>query len=207
MKLINIALQNDAPSKAIDEERFYQLFGVRYLSQLTFQDWTVEKWIRRQCRHVEKEGRVDFCSKWLGSFHQEALTKGREKDVTIRWIDEKIGYGIFANRPFSQWEFIGEYTGILRRRRLIYPNLNDYCFMYPSEWVSLKAHTIDSEKEGNFTRFINHSDRPNLESIALFQDGIYHVVFRAAQPIPSGAELTYHYGDVYWKRRKKLSSY
>lgn len=125
-------------------------------------------------------------------------------DVSIRWICPDMGYGVFTNGFLKKWQFVGEYTGVVRRRRLIFPNLNDYCFMYPREWISPKLFTIDSEREGNFTRFINHSDTPNLESVAVFKGGVFHIVFRTTEDILPGKELVYDYGPVYWRKRKKL---
>jgi SET domain-containing protein len=60
---------------------------------------------------------------------------------------------------------------------------------------------IDAEEKGNFTRFINHSDEPNLTSRWIVVDGIYHVILFANQLIPKGTQLTYDYGPNYWSQR------
>lgn len=203
MRHIKIALTSDGPAKEMSETRFEEVFGVRYFPHLEYADWTVERIIRKLCGKAEKAGKIGELALWLGKLHGKAIDEAKVPDITIRWIGENIGYGLFTNKPLSQWEFIGEYTGILRRRRLIFPDINDYCFMYPKEWISLKAFTIDSVATGNFTRFINHSDTPNLESVSVYHGGIFHIIFRAIKEIPAGTQLTYDYGDIYWRSRKK----
>lgn len=203
MRLIKIALTSSASAKAIPEDRFEEIFSVRYFPQLECSDWTVERWIRKRCEKAHKKGKIGDLALWLGKLHGKAIDEANIPDITIRWIGEAIGYGLYTNQPLSKWEYIGEYTGIIRRRRLIFPDVNDYCFMYPREWIATKAFTIDSEKQGNYTRFINHSDNPNLESVSVYHGGIFHIIFRAIREISAGTELTYDYGDVYWKGRKK----
>lgn len=203
MRLIKLALSPAAPAKEVSEERFNDLLGVRYFPQLECADWTVEQWIRHRCTQAEKKGKIGKLAQWLGKLHAKAIDQGSVPDVTIRWIHEKIGYGLFADRAFAKWEFIGEYTGILRRRALFFPDINDYCFMYPREWISMRAYTIDSEKQGNYTRYINHSDTPNMESVSVYHGGMFHIIFRTIQEIPAGTELTYDYGDIYWRGRRK----
>jgi uncharacterized protein len=206
MEKIHIALKVGEPDRAYGVKRFEELFGIRYFPHLEFADWQVERWIQHKCAQAYKRGSIGELALWLGKLHGQQIERGEVPDLSIRWIDEKIGYGAFANRPYKKWEYIGEYTGILRRRRLIFPNINDYCFMYPREWISLRAFTIDSEKQGSLTRFINHSDTPNCESVSVFHGGIFHIIFRATCAINAGSELTYDYGDIYWLRRKKLPS-
>lgn len=181
-----------------------ELFGIRYLSRLEFANWQVEQWMRKRCLRAHLKGKIDPSAKWLGELHGRELEQGIPLDLTIRWIGKRMGYGLFTNRPLRAWECIGEYTGILRRRNLFLPNVNDYCFMYPRKWVTLKAFTIDSEKQGNYTRFINHSDLPNCEALSAFFGGLFHIIFRTCRAIQSGEELTYDYGEIYWGRRKKI---
>ncbi|MCH9608739.1 MAG: hypothetical protein S4CHLAM45_13200 [Chlamydiales bacterium] len=78
--------------------------------------------------------------------------------------------------------------------------------MYPREWIALKAFAIDSQAEGNLLRFVNHADTPNLESLSVYHDGLFHIIFRATREIKVGEELNYDYGGIYWNHRRKVSS-
>ncbi|CAL2047998.1 unnamed protein product [Caenorhabditis brenneri] len=62
---------------------------------------------------------------------------------------------------------------------------------------------INPLKKGNFTRMFNHSCDPNMEILRVFQGGVspadIRVVFTAIREIKAGEELTWHYGDEYFK--------
>lgn len=201
---IHVSLVNPPQDIEISTERFEELFQIRYLQHLEFENWEAEQWIKNKSKKAEKRGRMGDLAIWLGHFHRKEIEEAKVPDLSIRWIDESIGYGLFTTRTFQPWEFIGEYTGLVRRRKRLRPNINDYCFMYPHEWFPTRAYTIDGNKQGNYTRFINHSDTPNCESVAVYHDGYLHIILRTIQEVPKGAQLTYDYGDIYWRRRKKI---
>ncbi|NGX61000.1 MAG: hypothetical protein K940chlam9_00478 [Chlamydiae bacterium] len=204
MSSIQIAFTPDAPSKMISIKRFEELFELEYYPQLKFADWRAESWIRKKCGAAYKKGKIQELALWLGKFHGKQIEAAEIPDITIRWIGQEIGYGLFTNRPLEKWEYIGEYTGLVRPRSHFFRDINDYCFMYPHLWIPTKSFTIDSQKCGNYTRFINHNDSPNCESISVYYDGVFHIIFRAIEEIPANTELTYDYGDIYWNNRKKL---
>jgi uncharacterized protein len=205
MKTIKIAWNLEAPPQEYSQKRFEELFELTYLPHLGFANWNVEQWIREKCARGHQKGKIKQLALWLGKLHGHQIEAAEVPDVAIKWVKPEIGYGLFTNVPLKKWAYIGEYTGILRRRPLLLPNLNDYCFMYPRAWHSLKAFTIDSKAHGNYTRFINHRDCPNCESVGVFYSGIYHIIFRTTQDIPAGSELTYDYGHIYWANRKKIA--
>lgn len=184
-----------------DEKRFEQIFGIQYIKKLEFADFEVEQLVKNQCQKVMKKNRIGQNAKWLGSLYASKIESEYAPKVAIKWIHESIGYGVYALEDISAWQFIGEYAGVLRRRKILIPDLNDYCFMYPEIGLRLKNVTIDSKEKGNFTRYINHSDHPNIESIAVFTEGYYRIIFRSIKAIKAGTELSYDYGDIYWTRR------
>lgn len=193
-------------AKLSSSRTFEQQFGVRYLHSLEFANWRVEHYLRKRCAQAYKKGLIEDLTLWLGKLHKREVQEGADIDVTIKWIDERMGYGLFTNCNLPAWHYVGEYAGLLRRRGLFKRDVNDYCFQYPREWISTKAFTIDSEEQGNYTRFINHSDKPNIESRSFFHDGVFHIAFRTIEEIQADQELTYDYGEIYWDNRKKITS-
>lgn len=188
-----------------DLPRLEKIFEIKYIHHLQFEDSYCEEFIRDRCRKAFKKEKIDSLALWLGTYHAKDLDRTSIPDVTLKWIDPKIGYGIFSNTSFKKWDYIGEYAGLLKRKNFRFPNVNDYCFMYPRSFkFQRKSFTIDSEKYGNYTRFINHSDFPNAETICVFHEGIFRVLIRACKPIYPGEEITYDYGEYYWQRRTKL---
>ncbi|EPP34599.1 SET domain protein [Chlamydia ibidis] len=188
-------------------ERAEKLLNFSFLPFLTFPDWKVEEKVRRLCRKAEKRCSITPLSKWLGQLHNNDLTSPPSPPITICWINSYIGYGVFARQHIPAWSYIGEYTGLLRHRQALWLDENDYCFRYPLPLLSWRYFTIDSGYQGNFTRFINHSDKPNVEAIGAFHDGLFHIIIRSIKTIEAGEELCYHYGPLYWKHRKKRDEF
>lgn len=184
-------------------DQFEYVFKLAYLSKVSFENWRIEKWIKTRCGQLEKKKAIHELPLWLGALHGKQSVLFPTENLSIRWISPKVGYGLFTEKRLAAWSFIGEYTGVIRERGLIFPKINDYCFMYPFTGRTLKRLTIDSETKGNYTRFINHSDIPNLESFLYFYEGLFHIGLRAIRPINSGEELTYDYGKIYWLYRNK----
>jgi hypothetical protein len=183
--------------KIYSVEQFMAVTGLVYLTELEFQDEEVRDRIRMQCAHALEIGTIGKDSRWLGALHAKEIEDHFILDVSIRWIDETIGYGLFAEKDIQAWEFIGEYTGLIRKLNLIFGNINEYCFGYPTSAMSFRKHVIDAQNKGNEIRYINHSDSPNSESMAVLHDGILHIIVRAIQNIPANTEITYDYTGSY----------
>ncbi|WP_100934249.1 SET domain-containing protein [Candidatus Chlamydia corallus] len=188
-------------------ERASELLRFRFLPSLVFSDWRVEQQIISFCRKAKKRRLISPLAKWLGKLHKQDLLRPPTLPVSVCWINSHIGYGVFAHDEIAPWTYIGEYTGILRRRQAIWMDENDYCFRYPMPLFTLRYFTIDSGNQGNITRFINHSDQPNAEAVGIFNDGLFHVIIRTIAPIHAGQEICYHYGPLYWKQRKKREEF
>lgn len=122
--------------------------------------------------------------------------------VSVRFIHEDVGYGLFAEEALSPGAYVGEYTGIVRRNdRRYFEPLNNYCYEYPVPDEIGRSFVLDATA-GNLTRFINHSSTPNLKPAYAFYDGLYHLIFLAICPIEKGSQLTYDYGPNYWYVRQ-----
>ena len=144
---------------------------------------------------------------------QEALDLGNRfisnidasyiSNVSVRWINKEVEYGLFAEEDLDIGSYVGEYTGVVRKndRRYSEP-LNNYSYKYPVLDDNGRNFVIDAT-QGHLTRFINHSYAPNLKPIHVFHDGFFHLIFLVIQPIKKGSQLFYNYGSTYWYLRKK----
>lgn len=180
---------------------FKEITGVTYLTHLEFENLTTFRRIQRQSRFALGNPDISPSIKWLGTFFDKELMYGFVNDVVIRWIDDAIGYGVFAGRNFSPGEYIGEYTGIVKKSHFFAQNINEYCFHYPVDNYFINVHTIDAKYKGNETRFMNHHNQPNCEAFGCFHDHLMHICIRTAQNIEKGTELTYDYGKDWWGDR------
>ncbi len=99
------------------------------------------------------------------------------------------GLGLFARKTIHPGEYI-EYIGdiITDEKANSLPHAR-YLFEINSKW------TINGATRKNVARYINHSCKPNCESI---QKG-KQVFIKAIKTISQGEELCYDYGEEYVK--------
>jgi len=134
---------------------------------------------------------------WLGTYFRKEILSHHLPEVSVRWIDERMGWGVFAERNFKAMEFIAEYTGVVRKRKRS-DRTNAYCFEYfPDPYV------IDAQDQGGLARYINHSETANLVSAPAWIDGVLHIILYTKHPVLKNSQLCYDYGPDYWKHRKK----
>lgn len=185
-------------------EEFEKTFNLVYRPFLVFESYTQLVEVIRSCPYLLRSQRLAKENYEWGRLYSKELATGTIADVSIRWINESMGYGVFAEADIPEGSFIGEYTGVVRRLYRRYPNPNAYCFRYPTRLWSLKYFAIDALHESNVLRFINHSDRPNLLPLCAVDRRLLHQLLFANRLIPKGQQLTFDYGPDYWVRRQKL---
>jgi hypothetical protein len=204
MRLIKFVRRGEHEINEYSADEFSRSMGIQYLPCLKFQNDKILRRITKHCLRASDKDYIHSKRKWLGALYAEQIRSATMADVSIRWIDDTLEYGLFAEKDISAWQFIGEYTGVVRRHYPIFSEINDYCFLYPTSRYLFGKYFIDGEKCGNEIRYANHSDRPNSESTGIFSDGMFHMILRAIKDIPAGAQITYDYGDRYWKNRPRI---
>lgn len=152
-------------------------------------------------------------AKWKrGEISNEAIELGARfihhietafiRSVSVRWINDEVGQGLFVEEDLEAGSYVGEYTGVVRKNdRRYFEPLNNYCYEYPVPDDIGRSYVIDAT-QGNLTRFINHSFTPNLKPMHVFYEGFYHLIFLALERIEKGRQLSYDYGKNYWYIRK-----
>lgn len=190
-----------------DKDRFQPtdltaITGVPYLSHLEFESFRLYQKIRRKQRQLLKKDSIGHERLWLSAYFQKELLSERTPEVLLGWVDDEIGWGVFAAKDFAKMEFVTEYTGVVRGRKRGDEH-NSYCFEYlllPDEPTDF---LIDAQMRGGISRYINHSEKSNLTSSMIVVDGVSHIILYTNQRIPKGTQLCYDYGPQYWKKRKK----
>ena len=196
-----------APDKNVCEIHspadFEKALHIRYLSELQFDSEEIRKIVERKCERALAKEWITPRQKWLGHYYAEGIRGKVALDLAIAWMSEGVGYGLWTNRDILPQTFIGEYTGLLRKRKFWGRWKNRYCFDYtigPRRSTSL---VIDCKNSGNHTRFINHSSHSNLDLVSVYYEGMIHVILIANKAIPAGTQLFYDYGEEYWTKREK----
>ena len=145
-----------------------------------------------------QEGNIPAEALQRGKEYRKKIERGYKPKISIRFINKRIGYGVFAEQFFKTGCYVGEYTGVVRENvRVYFVPLNNYCYEYPIADRIGRHFVIDATK-GNFTRFINHSNKPNLKPAYAFIDGFYHLILLSLRDIQKGEQISYEYGARYW---------
>ncbi|KAL4936218.1 hypothetical protein BDV06DRAFT_228108 [Aspergillus oleicola] len=102
--------------------------------------------------------------------------------------------GVFARCPFPRGTAIAEFTGLITSgiegRDVMIGGSNG------------RTYQIYQGTMGNFTRFINHSCRPNSQFQRFYWRGIERILV-VSRGIETGAEVTVDYSDRYWRELEK----
>ena len=140
------------------------------------------------------------------------------KNLIRKKLKNNLGYGIFltpGSKPILRGEVIAPYSGILSIVASNDPNDTGYMFellsnihlnkeeqlllhpnrkYHPKRLYSLQ---LDALKKGNFTRFINHSEKPNVIAHLLSSSGkngaLVEVIYIAKRKIRPGEQLLVSY--------------
>ena len=126
---------------------------------------------------------------------------GFRPPVYLEFVDDQVGWGVFARQAIKKGELIGEYTGVVTKMGLG----NAYTMFYAPEFPEL---IIDATHFGNEMRFINHDSDPNCWFyFSHCEEGLPHRIFVATRDIEVGEQILTNYGEQYWgdQQPKKLS--
>ncbi len=181
---------------------FEKTTGAKFLPQLEFGHFSLVAELSKQCAKLHKKGGLTRQQVWFGKYYQKELLSQGAPPLSIRWVDESIGWGVFIEKDLRKMDFICEYTGVVRRRKRT-DKTNSYCFEYLISQGEESPYVIDAAQQGGVSRYINHSSRPNLLSVLCTFDNITHIVLVANEDIPKGTQLSYDYGPNYWLYRPK----
>lgn len=174
----------------------------KYVPLNSFESLEEQQEIKERGLKKWKEGEVSAESQELGIRFIQEIEAAYIPQVSIRYLNEALGHGLFLEEMVEEGSYVGEYTGVVRKNdlRRYFSPINNYCYEYPVPDDLGKNHVIDATS-GSLTRFINHSFDPNLKPVYVFYEGFYHLIFLAIRRIEKGMQLCYDYGQNYWSIR------
>ena len=200
--MIKVLHKENSALSTYTPEAFGQAMQILFSPKLAFADEKVLKKVKHQCKDAHENGLLEKRQKWLGALFSPEICTPTLPNLSIRWVSDAVGWGVFAETHILPFTFVGEYTGTVRKRKRWKDKKNNYCFDYAIEEGRKSSFVIDAEKEGNITRYINHSAKPNLEPVSVYCDGMIHIILLSTTHIPAGTQLTYDYGEKYWLKRR-----
>ena len=195
---IKIIFADEKETKLLSSDEMDRAFDMIFTRHLFFPNYDILKQTINSLPFTYEK------NNFLGRLFECEIITGFCADVKIRWVDNILGYGVFADEDLEKDSFVGEYVGIVRPLCRIYSKENEYCFHYPTKFWSMEYLVIDSLKVGNELRFVNHSDIPNLVPNCMTIRSLIHIVLMTTRKIKKGEQLTFDYGEDYWKRRQKI---
>lgn len=133
--------------------------------------------------------------------------------------------GLVACLPFPRGTAIGEFVGLvtkgLQGTDIMQASTSCSTSSSPSS-TSAVTSTVSSSsatatrdtdaghvyqiwqgREGNYTRFVNHSCRPNSQFERFVWEGVQRIVL-VSRGVDAGQEITVDYSDAYWKNLDKI---
>lgn len=158
---------------------------------------------------------------------QEIEKEGIPRRFVLKKLEGKLGHGIFLHpnaQPIQRGEVIGPYSGKVNLAPQEYGDGSDYIFSLLSDLHLTKAEQklfdpknkfhprrlysldLDADKRGNFTRYINHSAKPNVEAhLWSLEASPCEIIYVAKKTIHPGEQLLVCYDGEdksYWGRLK-----
>jgi len=194
-RTVLFAAKGEERPRRLTLAQFERATGLRYLEHLAFTSKTLYEKVRQlSIRALERE-KISKRAEWLGICYRNQIFHGAVNTISVRWSGKRLGYAVYAEQTFEEGEFIGEYTGLVRRAPILFSGVNEYCFRYPLYRTGFFFYTIDAKEQGNEISFINHSSLPNCESVVTFNNDLLHLCIRTVKTVPSGEQLTFDYGN------------
>ena len=189
---IDVWLQDGTKIRHTDRE-LGKRFKFTFISRLWFLH---EKELRRIVSNPIGESAVE--QQLDENACRSVLSEGRfHKDTSIRFVNNVVNYGLYADKPIPKGVMIGEYVGMVHA---VSSKPNQYSLFYPTHDGN---HQIDSREYGNATRFINHAQDPNCRYVHVLINGLNHTICVTKRDIHANEQITVSYGGSYWNKLKE----
>lgn len=189
------------------ESRNRPVADLEYLAQPVFESQDALEEVLAYTQKAKNEDAIPSDRIWMGVYYDTEIQKGIHPGVAVRWINEAIGFGVYASERILPLSYVGEYTGLIQKRKSRHVKQANYCFRYSTWPMGKHRYVVDAEHMGNFTRFINHSEHPNVGLVCAYWRGLPRLILISLQEIPKNGQLTIDYGPTFWKQSKRQKVY
>ncbi|KAF7303629.1 SET-domain-containing protein [Mycena indigotica] len=145
----------------------------------------------------------------------------RPRQIPIQVVKtDTRGWGVQSPMSIPRGKMLGLYTGMLIKRETAdHLTKASYCFDLDArenldddeeDMAAEHMYSVDAFPAGNWTRFINHSCDPNMETRTVIfdsnpTDNVGYIVFVACKDIPPFTELTFDYNPHQQRKFEMMS--
>eukprot|EP01091_Cochliopodium_minus_P005847 TRINITY_DN15744_c0_g1_i1.p1 TRINITY_DN15744_c0_g1~~TRINITY_DN15744_c0_g1_i1.p1 ORF type:complete len:191 (+),score=32.26 TRINITY_DN15744_c0_g1_i1:36-608(+) len=167
--------------KIISIEQLNKDFDIKFTQNTIISKKITEKF------EINKDT-VEEWRKW-----RNKMKKIRSDRLILKFINEKIGFGVFALKDIRPDSFICRYGGKLKElNKITCKNNSNYEIQ-----TCYDQYVIDGKKYRSIGGFINHSSNANVELSQFVYEGIPVCIFYSNKEIKEGTQLLFDYGFNY----------
>jgi hypothetical protein len=137
---------------------------------------------------------VAFRAQYAAALLEEeapCTTNNNDTDLVVAFVNDAVGWGLFAGRAYRADEFVCRYGGIARSDHA----MTDRSYAVAS---SVDGCAIDASRCRSLGGFINHCDTPNVTFQCVFERGVEQVLVIANRNIARGDQLLHNYTARYF---------
>lgn len=174
---------------------FSQL-GIRYLDSMEY-EYTdilkpnIAKLLRNPAAYLE-----------LYETYCDDIKYNKFAPMCVAYINDDVGFGVFATASIKAGDFVGVYTGIVKIKN----DTDDttYTWEHPGDPLHTKIKlACDSTFAGNELRYVNHSFAANVKKVDILCNNRWYLCYIAQEDIALGEQLLVSYGLGYWQSTKR----
>ena len=117
--------------------------------------------------------------------------------MCVAYINDDIGFGVFATAPIFKGDFIGVYMGVIKSKN----GKDDPAYTWEHPGDPLRSDIkleCDATYAANELRYVNHSFAPNVKKVDILCNNRWYVCYVAQEDIEPGEQILVSYGMGYW---------
>lgn len=122
--------------------------------------------------------------------------------MCVAYINDDVGFGLFATGPIKKDDFVGIYTGIVKNQ--LPTDDPTYSWDHPADPLHKNIKLCcDATFAGNELRYSNHSFAPNVKKVDILCNNRWYMCYIAQEDIEPGQQILVSYGFAYWTTIKR----
>ena len=183
-----------------DKFALFAALGLCYTQKLTPLEFMKHQRELNCCRFSES-----IKNQAYHEYLQNMVERNFIAPTSIKLVNSKIGYGLFAQKKIFKGLFVGEYTGQITSENDCSSGVYAWDYqVFNASNDNLNEYVIDASTSGNETRFVNDDgiDSNCVSFHIAGKDDIPHIVYVTLRDIKAGEQLTIDYGHEYWEDRR-----
>ncbi|KAF2016080.1 SET domain-containing protein [Aaosphaeria arxii CBS 175.79] len=162
----------------------------------------------KNCQDMGHRNAREPCDCVTPDWHSVNNTSWMNREIELWWKNPILGVSTISKRSHQSGEILGEYFGEIIPVQKKGTDCT-YFFSLPlsQEDDQSLIGFVDAARVGSWTRFINHSCRPNTAFEFRRVGSTQRIVIVAEREIVAGEEILIDYGESYWESLKDEGKY